>query len=168
MQEAQAIFEPSENVSEAFFRYLVQSHELGHGGFHGQDHWGRVLVNGRLLASATGANLKVVELFAVIHDSRRENEHYDPEHGLRAAQHAQELRGIWFDATDAEMTLLTEACRLHSDGWTEGDLTVRTCWDADRLDLGRVGICPSAKHLCTDHGKHPDVIKAAYLRSLAR
>ena len=24
----------------------------------------------------------------------------------------------------------------------EGDLTVRTCWDADRLDLGRVGIRP--------------------------
>lgn len=161
------MFEPSENVGEEFFRYLVESHELGHDGFHGQDHWHRVLINGRMLASATGANLKVVELFALIHDSRRENEAYDPEHGLRAAQHALELHRTWFDATDAEMALLTEACRFHSDGFTDGDLTVQACWDADRLDLGRVGIRPSAKYLCTHHAKRPEVIEAAYERSLS-
>ena len=27
------------------------------------------------------------------------------------------------------------------------DATIQTCWDADRLDLGRVGIFPSAKYL---------------------
>lgn len=161
------MFEPSGNVSDAFFRHLVESHSLGHHGFHGEDHWRRVLFNGRMLAEATGANLKVVELFALIHDSQRRNENHDPEHGLRAAHHAHELRGTWFEATDAEMTLLFEACRLHSDGLTEGDLTVRVCWDADRLDLGRVGIRPSPDHLCTDHARRPDVIEAAYRRSIA-
>jgi len=161
-------FEASAHVSEAFFRHLVRSHRLGHAGYHGQDHWLRVLFNGRLLAAATGANLKVVELFALIHDSCRENEDIDPEHGRRAAQYAHELRGRWFDATDAEMTLLTEACRLHSDGLTDGDLTVQTCWDADRLDLGRVGTYPRARFLCTDHARRPEVIEAAYQRSVSR
>lgn len=160
------MFEASEHVSEAFFRYLVQSHRLGHSGYHGKDHWQRVLINGRILAAATGANLKVVELFALIHDSRRENEDHDPEHGPRASVHAGGLRGTWFDATDVEMDLLREACRLHSDGLTSGDLTVRVCWDADRLDLGRVGIRPNATYLCTDHAKRPEVIEAACQRSL--
>jgi len=159
------MFEASEHVSEAFFRYLVQSHRLGHDGYHGKDHWQRVLINGRILAAATGANLKVVELFALIHDSRRENEDHDPGHGPRASAHACDLRGTWFEATDAEMDLLMEACRLHSDGLTTGDLTVRVCWDSDRLDLGRVGIRPNAQYLCTEQAKHPDVIEAAYKRS---
>lgn len=33
-----------------------------------------------------------------------------------------------------------KALAYHSDGYTEGDITVQVCWDADRLDLGRVGI----------------------------
>lgn len=161
------MFQHSAHVSEAFFRHLVETHELGHSGYRGEDHWRRVLFNGRILVAATGANLRVIELFALIHDSRRENEDHDPDHGLRAAQRARELRGTWFDGTDAEMALLTEACRLHSDGRTEADLTVQACWDADRLDLGRVGIRPTAEYLCTHHAKRPEVIEAAYLRSIS-
>ena len=41
------------------------------------------------------------------------------------------------------MELLIEACKYHSDGFTEADITVQTFRDADRLDLGRVGIRPS-------------------------
>lgn len=161
-------FTPSETANPDFFRFLVQSHALGHAGFHGQDHWQRVLINGRLLAEAEGANLKVVELFALIHDSRRENEGEDPDHGRRAAEHARALRGAWFEASDAEMALLEYAMIWHSDGLTEGDVTVRCCWDADRLDLGRVGITPNPRYLCTDFGKRPEVIEAAYRRSQER
>ncbi len=39
---------------------------------------------------------------------------------------------------------------MHTDGLTDGDVTLQTCWDADRLDLGRVGITPDADLLCTD------------------
>jgi uncharacterized protein len=35
----------------------------------------------------------------------------------------------------------------HSDGEVSTDKTIQTCWDADRLDLGRVGIFPSPKFL---------------------
>ena len=52
----------------------------------------RVLYNGRILAKETGANLNVVELFAVMHDCKRDNEHYDLDHGRRAAEYVHEIR----------------------------------------------------------------------------
>ena len=159
------LFEPSKTVSAEFFDFLVQSHKLGHDGFHGKDHWLRVLNNAREIAAGTGANLRVLELFAVLHDSQRQNENHDPEHGLRAAAYAAELRNKWFELTDDEMELLAEACRYHSDGLIAAHATVQACWDADRLDLGRVGVRPDPHLLCTSFAKRPEVIEAAYLRS---
>ena len=40
-------------------------------------------------------------------------------------------------------------------------MTIETCWDADRLDLGRVGITPHPSHLCTEAAKRPETIKWA-------
>ena len=160
------IFESSETVSQLMFDHLVGSHSLGHGGFHGKDHWLRVLRNGREVALATGANLRVVELFAIIHDSKRKNENHDPDHGRRAAEYARMMQGVWFRLETAELELLCNACLLHSDGLTRADLTVQACWDADRLDLGRVGIKPDPRYLCTSHAKQAHVIEAAYDRSL--
>ncbi|MFM7373822.1 MAG: hypothetical protein ACKO39_01545, partial [Chthoniobacterales bacterium] len=45
-------------------------------------------------------------------------------------------------------------CRTHTDGLTEADPTIQACWDADRLDLGRVGITPHASRLCTDAARN--------------
>ena len=70
---------------------------MGNSPIHGLKHWTSVLENGRKLAAETGANLKVVELFSVLHDARRENENDDPEHGHRAAALARECNGDWFD-----------------------------------------------------------------------
>ena len=139
---------------------------MDHNGFHGFDHWMRVLHNGRLLAAAERANLKVVELFCLLHDTQRLNEDDDPLHGHRAAQFAQTLRGQWFDLTDGEMDLLTKALAYHSDGYTQGDTTVQVCWDADRLDLGRVGLRPDPDRLCTNTAKSPFVLEEAYQRSI--
>ena len=113
---------------------------MDHNGFHGCAHWMRVLHNGRLLTETENANLKVVELFCLLHDTQRQNEDRDPEHGPRAADYARAIRGTTFDLKDDEMELLDEALRYHSDGYVEADITVQVCWDADRLDLGRVGI----------------------------
>ena len=147
------IFQPSSTISQEFFEHLVDNHMLGHSGYHGKDHWLRVLRNGRDLAALTGANLKVVELFAVIHDSQRENEDYDPDHGRRAAAYARTLQGVWFNLSETELDLLCEACSYHSDGLIVANLTVQVCWDADRLDLGRVGIRPDPRYLCTEAAK---------------
>lgn len=60
--EGAKLFEPSKTVSREFFDHLVSSHVLGHDGFHGKDHWLRVLHNAREIAAETGANLRVLEL----------------------------------------------------------------------------------------------------------
>ena len=105
--------------------------------------------NGLIIAERTGASTNVVELFAFIHDSCRENEWTDHEHGHRSADYVDELRATVLAISDEEAQLLAFACRHHSDGMTDGDITVQTCWDADRLDLGRVGIRPHPAKLCT-------------------
>src|SRR5262249_15481936 len=75
-------------------------------GHHRVAHWARVLENGGRLAEQTGADLEVVQLFAVLHDSRRVNEGSDPEHGPRAAEFARALRGRLFDLPDRQFALL--------------------------------------------------------------
>jgi uncharacterized protein len=129
---------------------ILEDYALPIRGFHGVVHWARVLENGQRLAVATGANLEIVTLFALFHDSRRVNEHSDFGHGHRGARYARSLRGKLIHLDDADFDLLFEACRLHTDGLTDGDVTLQTCWDADRLDLGRVGITPDPDQLCTD------------------
>ena len=74
----------------------------------------------------------------------------DDGHGLRGGNLARSLRGTLVHLDDARFELLFEACRLHTDGLTEGEPTLQACWDADRLDLGRVGITPEPHRLCTD------------------
>ena len=135
-------------------------------GIHGIQHWERVRDNGLRLARTTGANPMVVELFAYLHDSRRLDDWEDPGHGARAAAYLRTLRERHFDISDEEIELLVHACRHHSDGLMEGDVTVLTCWDADRLDLGRVGIRPDPKYLCTSAARNPEMLAWSYRRSL--
>ena len=134
-------------------------------GIHGIYHWQRVKENGFRLAKMTQANFHVVELFAYLHDSRRLNEGLDRQHGKRAAKYVTSLRGSTIDLPARDFDRLVYACRYHSDGLTEADITIQTCWDADRLDLGRVGIKPDPQYLCTDAAKNPELIEWAFWRS---
>lgn len=40
-------------------------------------------------------------------------------------------------------------------------MTIQTCWDSDRLDLGRVGITPHPSKLCTEVVKTKKMIQWA-------
>jgi uncharacterized protein len=135
-------------------------------GIHGVSHWARVRQNGLHLSKITGANTAVVELFAFLHDSCRLNDGYDPDHGARAAVFAQSLHGSVFTLSTQDLEVLVEACQGHTHSGTSDDVTVQTCWDADRLDLGRVGIRPLAERLCTDAARDPVLIEWAYQRSI--
>jgi uncharacterized protein len=134
----------------AIIHEILEDYALPVRGDHGVVHWARVLKNGLRLAEATGASVEVVTLFALFHDSRRVNQSFDYGHGLRGAKYAMSLRGTLIHFDDRNFELLYEACRLHTDGLTEGDATLQACWDADRLDLGRVGITPLPHLLCSD------------------
>ena len=140
---------------------ILEEYALSWHGTHGIGHWARVLENGLRLAEATGADVEVVRLFAVFHDSRRVNEGVDDGHGKRGAELAASFHGRLFTLSDDRFDLLYAACVGHTDGGTDGDVTIRTCWDSDRLDLGRVGIRPEPKRLCTPAAKRPDILEWA-------
>lgn len=132
---------------------------------HGFNHWFRVRENGLFLAERTDADIEIIELFAFFHDLKRENDGWDPEHGARAANYIEQINGTVLGLKPARLDLLTEACRYHNHGVVHGPLTVRICYDADRLDLGRVAIIPDPARMCTDKAKERDVIDWALERS---
>lgn len=153
------------NDPAAILKAILAGYRLPVRGPHGIVHWARVLENGRRLAEATGADAEVVGLFALFHDARRINEVRDDGHGLRGARLARSLRGTLVHLDDRRFDLLHEACRLHTDGHTDGDPTLLACWDADRLDLGRVGIVPRPHLLCTDAAR--EILAWAHDRAIA-
>lgn len=107
---------------------------------HGLAHWRQVEFNGLMLAEKTGADITVVRLFALFHDSKRESDGYDSKHGGRGAEFAKKCREEkLFEITDEQFEKLYHACTHHTTERTTGDPTIDTCYDADRLDLGRVG-----------------------------
>ena len=52
--------------------------------------------------------------------------------------------------SDAAFQKLRVACRDHTTVIHTDDITIGTCWDADRLDLGRVAIATDPHRLNTE------------------
>ena len=140
---------------------ILTDYALSWHGTHGVCHWARVLENGLRLAEVTGANTDVVRLFAIFHDSCRVNECTDFGHGQRGAELAAQLRGDMFDLSDPEFQLLDAACAGHEHGMIDASVTVQICWDADRLDLGRVGMRLNPTKLCTDAARQREIMRWA-------
>ena len=138
---------------DALWQHVIAQFACGPDSVHGPSHWRRVEENGLLIARHSGAIEPVVRLFAVFHDSRREHDGWDDAHGRHGAAFAARLRGKWFDLPDYEFALLEYACTWHTHGRTISDPTIGTCWDADRLDLGRVGKQPDPIYLSTATGR---------------
>ena len=133
---------------DSLWDHVVAQFGCGRDSVHGPDHWKRVLRNGLLIARHTsGASEEVVRLFALFHDSKRESDGTDEGHGKRGAEFAASLRGVLFELSDVEFALLDRACRWHTMGLLTDEPTLGSCWDADRLDLARVGIRPMLEWL---------------------
>ena len=148
---------------KGLLKAVLKQFKVDRQGVHGPGHWDRVRYHALMIGRATCADLLVVELFAFLHDSRRLNEDKDPEHGSRAASYAKELNGKFFQLTEDQLEKLCHSMSFHSDGGIHADATIQTCWDADRLDLGRVGKKPKAQYLSKEGAKHID---SAYRWSL--
>lgn len=130
-------------------------------GVHGIKHWKRVQIIGRYLAKSTKADIEIVDLFAYLHDSKREDDYDDIHHGKRASIFAQELynRRV-ITIREDQLKQLQFACEHHTNSTIKSkDITIQTCWDADRLDLWRLGIKPDPHFLNTDFAKRDEVIK---------
>lgn len=105
----------------------------------------------------------------MLHDSQRRHEGRDRDHGQRAALFVRQLQGEGIlDLVQADLELLVMACEGHSEGTREAPLIVQVCWDADRLDLGRVGIRPEPRRLCTAPARDPRYLAFAWQWSVMR
>ncbi len=140
-----------------------------HSRLHGERHWQCVGWTAALLArDVPTADREIAFLFALLHDSQRLNDDYDPQHGPRAAAIAQELDGHAFTLAPERLRLLVDACAGHTDGRTAADATTGLCWDADRLNLWRVGTRPDPEYLSTEPARHPEWIARGLEISEAR
>lgn len=153
-------------INKDLIKLIRDTFKLEWQGIHGLPHWSRVRVNGLQMARHTGADQRVVELFAFLHDVKRQADFNDPDHGPRAADFIDSLSDDLLQIDPVKKELLQYACFYHSRGITEADITVQTCWDADRLDLGRGGVRPDTQKLCTDIAKDPKFFEQAYQRAI--
>jgi len=140
-------------ITSQFVQAIRAEFRLDGRGIHGVGHWARVRANGLTIAAANGANKRVVEYFAFLHDTCRQNDGRDHGHGQRAALFARSIRKSLIKLEDDEFDLLVAAIEGHTHEQGHEDMTVSTCWDADRLDLTRIGITPDPARLCTDVGR---------------
>jgi len=136
-------------ITEKLLSLIKRRFRLDWDGDHGIAHWERVRQNGLAIANGTRANTRIIELFAYLHDADRESEIGDPGHGMRSAELAFTLRGTLIRLADAEFEILYQACAHHNTKISSDDITMQICWDADRLDIGRVGIIPDPKYFHT-------------------
>lgn len=138
---------------------------LNWNGIHGIAHWARVREFGLLLADKSGADKTIVELFSILHDSKRKHDGKDNKHGLRSAEFAKTLNERFFNLTAEQMELLFTAIAHHTSTRHHHHVSVQTCWDADRLDIGRIWFLkPNPKYLNTDYAKSPEMLDYAYAK----
>ena len=135
--------------------------------FHGKEHWHKVNAYGHLLCAFYPMAIKdIVRAFAFTHDCMRDNEGDDPGHGGRAATFIHHYRDCLSHLSSREIKVLSFACTWHTHAapWESDKLpwrrftpmereTIMVCFDADRLDIGRVGVIPDPKYLFTRKGK---------------
>lgn len=94
-------------VNRDFLAEIRAQFRLDWSGAHGFSHWARVYRHGLYVGQRVGADLRVVELFAFLHDSQRRDEDTDEGHGDRAADYAVWLhRRRRFELDRAALTLL--------------------------------------------------------------
>ena len=126
-------------------------------GPHGPVHWFKVYRNCQDIDTMIYENRDENRdwfywCFAMLHDCKRTSEQADPAHGIEAAKMVPN------DKSQFNISL-ARAIKLHQMGQTMdetaplGDMRIGICWDADRLELVRVGIMPDPKYMSTDIGK---------------
>lgn len=145
-------------IDATLLEVIRQQYKLQWDGIHGYNHWVRVWRIGCFLSPLTGANQKVVEAFAWIHDACRLNDKADRHHGTRSARLAAKLNNEFLQLTADELELLDRACRYHDRGMITKEPTIGTCWDADRLDLWRIDCRPDRSYLSTPAALDEDII----------
>jgi uncharacterized protein len=151
---------------QALFDWVQERDTNKDSELHGHHHWRHVARVGYwLLRETPDADAVATYLFAMFHDSQRENDFTDPHHGERGATLLVEAAQTDLIKLDEDrLGLAVFACSTHTNGFqgemTTKEPTIGVCWDADRLNLWRVGIWPSSLYLSTDAARHSELIES--------
>ena len=143
---------------ESLIAQIKNDFKIDYYGDHGINHWRSVYENTQRLSAHYKIESEVFELFALLHDSKRENEAIDKQHGKRASEFVENLlhaEEIVMNDKDAKRLLYTCANHTYSDKSDPlfNDLIVQICFDSDRLDIGRVGYVVDPSYLATGYAK---------------
>ena len=142
----------SEHKFERLRSFSISRWPKEMGETHGVEHWDRVARFGRMLYQE-GADMDVILAFAYLHDSERKDNAVDIEHGNRASMLIDRIRETELKAlSNEQIAKLKRACELHTTEHRTGDITIDTCFDADRMDLLRVGIMRGPERMATKRG----------------
>jgi uncharacterized protein len=93
---------------KALLQTILDQFRLDRDGDHGPAHWARVRKHAMTIGRARGADMLVVELFSFLHDSQRENEFTDTDHGERAAAYAASLNHSHYSLTGSQLDKLCQ------------------------------------------------------------
>ncbi len=132
---------------------LIRNMAVDPESIHGISHWERVAWFGAYICRREQANGLVAAWFACFHDCRRLNDGSDRGHGPRAADFLKLFSPGDLGLTRAEKETLAFACRHHTHERVTEDPTVWACWDADRLDLPRIGVAVDPSRLFTESAR---------------
>lgn len=133
---------------------------------HGPHHWFRVIDNGlRLAEHDPEIDTDVIIAFGLLHDSGRTHDEHCTIHGKVAGAYVIPALLELIPLSSEQLMLTVIACTNHTSAMPNDfpmyDNTLLACFDADRLDLWRVGILPDNKYLFTDTAKLPEIQKWA-------
>ena len=139
-------------TNKELINQLQRDSKLFHSPIHGFRHWRTVEKNGLYLSQFNNGDPAVISHFAYFHDCMRVNEHRDDGHGKRGGEYALKVRDL-IDLNDEQLQTLYRACSGHTGGRNPSCDTISCCWEADRLDLRRVGIELDLRWLYSDAAK---------------
>ena len=138
------LWETNKELIDQLQRYS----KLFHSPIHGFKHWRTVEKNGLYLSQFNDGDPAVISHFAYFHDCMRVNEQRDDGHGLRGGKYAVKNKDM-LDLTEDQLDILYKACAGHTGGKNPSCDTLACCWDADRLDIRRVGSKPDLQWFTT-------------------
>ncbi len=104
---------------------------------HGVSHLRRVAILSGRLANAVGEDVESAVVMGFLHDCARKDDGNDTEHGHESAFLARGLIDRFYPHLDVNR--ICEAIAGHADGEVTTDPLTACLWDADRLELKRIG-----------------------------
>jgi len=105
---------------------------------HGISHLRRVAITAGRIAASIGEDVESAVVAGFLHDCARSDDGGGTRHAHDSAVLAKKLLSRFYPHLDT--VRLCDAIARHADGETTEDLLAACVWDADRLDLTRLGI----------------------------